>query len=132
LSLKKTLSKRTFFALPILALVLLVNSGFAKVNIGNSLLIKDVFFHQLEDHFHEDANKFNFVSVDEVDLVFSEVEAETEVETKIKGIQLSNIHTEFLKTIVEVENNYFYSIQYCTNHKIPLYDLFCNWKLHIS
>ena len=132
MSLKKILSKKSIFALPILAIVLLVNSSFAKVNIENSLLINDVFFHQQENHHEKGVNKFNFVSVDEVEIVFSEVEAETEVEIKLKWVQLSNIYAEFLKAIVEIENNYFYSIQFSANHKVPLYDLFCNWKLHIS
>ena len=107
-----------------------MNSGFAKVNIENSLLINDVFYHQQENHHEKDVNKCNIVSVDEVEIIFSEVEAEVEI--KLKRVQLSNIHSEFLKTIVEIENNYFYSIQFSANQKVPLYDLFCNWKLHIS
>jgi hypothetical protein len=129
LSLKKILSKKSIFALPILALVLLVNSGFVKINGEQNSFLDEVLFHQQADH-NKDLNVCNITSLDEVEIVFSEIEAELEFELKWGAIP--TICSNFLEAVSEKENYFSFLHQFKINQKVPLYDLFCNWKLHLS
>ena len=121
--------KKTIFTLPLLAILLLVTSGFAKINVEQNSFLDEVFFHQ-EDHNHKDLNVCNFTSLDEVEIVFSEIEAELEFE--LKWGPIPTIYSNFLESVLEKERHFLFLHQFKTNQKVPLYDLFCNWKLHLS
>jgi hypothetical protein len=129
LSFQKILSKKSIFVLPILAIVLLVNSGFAKINGEQNSFLDEVLFHQQKDH-NKDLNVCNITSLDEVEIVFSEIEAELEFELKWGAIP--TICSNFLEAVSEKENYFSFLHQFKINQKVPLYDLFCNWKLHLS
>jgi hypothetical protein len=129
LSLQKILSKKSIFVLPILALVLLVNTGFAKINGEQNSFLTEALFHKQENH-NKDLNVCNVTSLDEVEIVFSEIEAELEFELKWGAIP--TIYSNFLEAVSEKENHFSFLNQFKTNQKVPLYDLFCNWKLHLS
>lgn len=129
MSFQKILSKKSIFVLPILALVLLVNSGFAKINGEQNSFLDEVLFHQQENH-NKDLNVCNVTSLDEVKIVFSEIEAEIEFELKWGAIP--TIYSNFLEAVSEKENYFSFLHQFKINLKVPLYDLFCNWKLHLS
>jgi hypothetical protein len=121
--------KKSVFAIPLLAIILLVTSGFAKITVDQNSFIDEVIFHQ-QIHQHKDLNACNIYSLDEVEIVFSEIEAELEFELKWGFIPSS--YSNFIEFASEKENCFLYVQQYKTNQKVPLYDLFCNWKLHIS
>lgn len=121
--------KKSIFTLPLLAILLLMASGFAKINIEQNSFLEEVLFYQ-QDHHNKDFNVCNFTSLDEVEIIFSEVEAELEFE--IKWGAIPTIYTNFLEAISEKENHFSFLHQFKTNQKVPLYDLFCNWKHHLG
>ena len=129
MSFRKIFSKKSIFVLPILAIVLLVNSGFAKINGEQNSFLDEVLFQQQDNH-NKDLNVCNVTSLDEVKIVFSEIEAELEFELKWGAIPA--IYSNFLEAVSEKENYFSFLHQFKTNQKVPLYDLFCNWKLHLS
>jgi len=120
--------KKLIFTIPLLAILLLAMSSFVKINLEQNSFSKEVLFKQL-DH-NKDLNVCNVTSLDEVKIVFSEIEAEIEFE--IKGGAIPAIYSNFLEAVSEKENYFSFLHQFETNQKVPLYDLFCNWKLHLS
>ncbi|CAM3843802.1 hypothetical protein FLJU110815_01390 [Flavobacterium jumunjinense] len=58
----------------------------------------------------------------------SEIELELEIETFL--FQKSIYSFETLSTVLK--NECYYCTHFYTEQSIPLYDLFCNWKLHLS
>lgn len=126
-------SKKIIFTFPILAIVMLVNFAFAKINVSQNLFFEEVPFYFNENQQQNDVNKFNFVNVEKEELVYAEeTEVETEFELEFELGAIPTIHANFLEVISEKENLFTSFHQFKTNQKIPLYDLYCNWKYHLS
>jgi hypothetical protein len=121
--------KKSIFTLPLLAILLLVSSGFAKINVAQNSFLDQVFFYK-QIHQHKDLNVFNITSLDEVEIVFSEIESELEFE--LKWGALPTIYSDFLELASKKENYFSFIHQFKNNQKVPLYDLFCNWKHHLG
>jgi hypothetical protein len=121
--------KKSIFAFPLLAILLLVSSGFAKINVDQNSFFNEVVFHK-QVHHHNDLNICNVTSLDEVEIVFSEIESELEFE--LKWGAFLTIYSDFLELASKKENCFSFIHQFKNNQKVPLYDLFCNWRHHLG
>ena len=113
-----------FFILPLFVWALGVGS-----NPSNNTEIKS----QVE--FHQKNNASNFfhyhsLEVEESEFVF--IESEPEFEVELDWFLVNSKSVKFKNSDLKQSSNLFTSSLLTSKETIPLYDLYCNWKLHLS
>ena len=73
---------------------------------------------------------FITTQVAENDFVITELEPEFEVELEWYNSEFTTCFVGFLN--IQNQSKLFYKPYFSTKETIPLYDLFCNWKFHLS
>ena len=68
--------------------------------------------------------------VDEGEFVIIESEPEFEVELNLFSIQTKSF--DIIKSSLEKKSNSYVTTLFSSKEIIPLYDLYCNWKFHLS
>ena len=77
-----------------------------------------------------DFSHFQTVEVDEGEFVIIESEPEFEVELNLFSIQTKSF--DIIKSSLEKKSNSYVTTLFSSKEIIPLYDLYCNWKFHLS
>ena len=77
-----------------------------------------------------DFSHFQTVEVDEGEFVIIESEPEFEVELDLFSIPSKSIN--FKNTKFKESPNSYSAQLFSSKETIPLYDLYCNWKFHLS
>ena len=77
-----------------------------------------------------DFSHFRTVEVDEGEFVIIESEPEFEVELNLFSIQTKSF--DIIKSSLEKKSNSYVTTLFSSKESIPLYDLYCNWKFHLS
>ncbi|RTL10724.1 MAG: hypothetical protein EKK56_09575 [Flavobacteriaceae bacterium] len=70
------------------------------------------------------------VEVEEGEFVV--IESEPELEIQIDWFPLSIKSFEITKSSLKRSSNSYTSLLFSSKETIPLYDLYCNWKFHLS
>lgn len=118
--------KKLVFILPMLALMLALYS-FAPSQ--NSLSLETQTNVSTFDH--KQSPTFTSTDIVDKDLVYNESE-KTEFEIELNFFHDYSFQDNFLELKYNsgIDSNTYNFHK--SNQKLPLYDLFCNWKLHIS
>lgn len=78
---------------------------------------------------HKQYPTFTSSDIEDKDLVYNESE-KTEFEIELNFCHDYSFQDNFLELKHDYRINSITNNFHKTNHKLPLYDLFCNWKLH--
>ncbi|VXB06992.1 hypothetical protein FLAVO9AF_100145 [Flavobacterium sp. 9AF] len=115
----------SIFLLPFLGL--LVSN--TTVATSNKIKHNGTFTEVLDD---DQYLKVSSVTIDTNEESVSFSEKEIELEFEIENFT----HSEYLSKLIfqklESKYRFYYLFQPNANQSIPLYDLFCNWKFHLS
>ena len=77
-----------------------------------------------------DFSHFQTVEVDEGEFVIIESEPEFEVELNLFSIPSKSFNIS--KSSLKEHSNSYTTLLFSSKETIPLYDLYCNWKFHLS
>lgn len=85
--------------------------------------------------FHQDNNTANFfhyhtLEVEESEFVF--IESEPEFEVELDWFLINSKAVKFKNTDLKQSSNSYTTLLLTSKETIPLYDLYCNWKFHLS
>lgn len=98
-------------------------------NINNELLLSKNEI-VINENSPQDFKHFITTEISENDLVITELEPEFEVELDWYNSEFTSYIDGFLT--IETQSIFFYNSYFSSKSTIPLYDLFCNWKFHLS
>ena len=119
--------KKFLFLFPLLTLTMW---AFGVVsNINNELLLSKNEI-VINENSPQDFKHFITTEISENDLVITELEPEFEVELDWYNSEFTSYIDGFLT--IETQSIFFYNSYFSSKSTIPLYDLFCNWKFHLS
>jgi hypothetical protein len=115
------------FLFPLLTLTMWAIGAVPSIKIESiSLKTKNLIKENSEQEFSHVIT----AEVLENDFVISELEPEFEVELDLYNSAYTTYINEFLT--IETQPIFFYNFYFSSKSTIPLYDLFCNWKYHLS
>ncbi|MCL9769075.1 hypothetical protein NAT47_01455 [Flavobacterium sp. HXWNR69] len=93
--------------------------------------LTNLFQFELQDSKeHPQYSHFQTVELEESDFVYTELDPDFELQNS--WIVLPDISYNFFKTPLRGKSNLFSLTFFSSKETIPLYDLFCNWKFHLS
>jgi hypothetical protein len=119
--------KKFLFLFPLLTLTMWAIGAVPSIKIESiSLKTKNLIKENSEQEFSHVIT----AEVLENDFVISELEPEFEVELDWYNSAYTTYINEFLT--IETQPIFFYNFYFSSKSTIPLYDLFCNWKYHLS
>ena len=73
---------------------------------------------------------FIITDITKNDFIITELESEFEIELEWYNSDFITCFVGFLN--IENQSKLFYKPYFSTKETIPLYDLYCNWKFHLS
>ncbi len=120
--------KKLIFILPLLAFLLALSSFTHKNEIPKVVETSTAIQNSSE---HKQLPTFTLSNDEDKDLVYNESEP-SESEIEVDWIHFYSFEDNFLQANTLSEPFSDFTNFHESNRKIPLYDLFCNWKLHIS
>ncbi len=97
-------------------------------NASENIVVSQVEFQQKDSA--SDFSHFHTVEVEEGEFVIIESEPEFEVELDWFSIPSKSIN--FKSTKLKESSNSHLATFFTSKETIPLYDLYCNWKFHLS
>ena len=103
------------------------------IGVSSNTTITEKFKSQIEfQKKNNDSNYSHFqtVEVEESEFVIIESEPEFEVELDWFLNHPKNIY--FKSTELKEKSNSYFTSLFSSKETIPLYDLYCNWKFHLS
>uniref|UniRef100_UPI00404B3CB4 hypothetical protein n=2 Tax=Flavobacterium sp. TaxID=239 RepID=UPI00404B3CB4 len=77
-----------------------------------------------------DFSHFQTVEVEEGEFLIIESEPEFEIELDLFSIPTKSFNIS--KTSLKEKSNSYSTLFFSSKETIPLYDLYCNWKFHLS
>ena len=77
-----------------------------------------------------DFSHFQTVEVEEGEFVI--IESEPEFEVELDWFSNPTKSFNIVKTSIEEQSNSYTTFIFSSKETIPLYDLYCNWKFHLS
>lgn len=113
------------FLFPLLTLAMWAIDAVPSIQIENNSSITNNF---TKENSNKEFSHFISIEVEENDFVISELEPEFEVEWY--NSELTTCSYDVI--VVEKKPIFFYNSYFSSKSTIPLYDLFCNWKFHLS
>ncbi|WP_264560443.1 hypothetical protein [Flavobacterium sp. N2270] len=120
--------KKLLFILPLLTFLLALSSFTQYHEINKSVETSTIVQY---DSNHKLLPTFVLSDNENKDLVYNESEpSETEIE--VDWINFYSFEDNFLQINATSEPFSDFLNFHESNRRIPLYDLFCNWKLHLS
>ncbi|WP_297869352.1 hypothetical protein [uncultured Flavobacterium sp.] len=103
------------------------------IGVSSNTTITEKFKSQIEfQKKNNDSNYSHFqtVEVEESEFIIIESEPEFEVESNWFLNHPKNIN--FKSTELKEKSNSYFTSLFSSKETIPLYDLYCNWKFHLS
>lgn len=125
-----SLNKPTFFKITLSMLFLTMLGLVAFGNAKNSEEVHNTIAVFQDTTISQDDNHFVVLESNDDSLSFRESEIELELEIETFFFNKSNSDFESVSEVIK--NDSYYCTHFYTKQSIPLYDLFCNWKLHLS
>ena len=113
------------FLFPLLTLTMWVIDAVPSIQIESRSSITN---NIIKENSEKEFSHIISTEVEENDFVISELEPEFEVEWY--NSELTTCIYDFL--VIETQPIFFYNSYFSSKSTIPLYDLFCNWKFHLS
>lgn len=129
MSIKKAIITKLTFSLFLLTIFSLVTASVKNITVVN-IVSNTVHFFQDETNSHFSKNYIVAAESSDDSITISEKEIEIEIE--IEPCSLSNQASNLLLKFKALNPSFYYTSNFCSRQSIPLYDLFCNWKLHLS
>lgn len=129
MSIKKAIITKLTFSLLLLTIFSLVTANVKNITVDN-IVSNTVHFFQDETTSQLSKNYFFTSESNEDSIKISEKEIEIEIE--IEPFSLVNEISNLLFKFQGLNPLFFYNTNFCSRQSIPLYDLFCNWKLYFS
>lgn len=129
MSIKKAIITKLTFSLLLLTIFSLVTFDVKNSTIAN-IVSNTVHFFQDETNTHFSKNYI--VASESSDDSITISEKEIEIEFEIEPFSSSNVTSNLLFRNQGLSPLFYYTTNFCSRQSIPLYDLFCNWKLHFS
>ena len=77
-----------------------------------------------------DFSHFQTVEVEEGEFII--IESEPEFEVELDWFSNPTKSFNIVKTSIEEQSNSYTTFIFSSKETIPLYDLYCNWKFHLS
>lgn len=115
------------FLFPLLTLTMWAIDAVPSIKIESISLKTN---HILKENSEKEFSHVITTEVVENDFVISELEPEFEVELDWYNSEFTSYIDGFLT--IETQSIFFYNSYFSSKSTIPLYDLFCNWKFHLS
>jgi hypothetical protein len=123
---KNSFSK-LIFILPMLTVMLALSSFTQEITLEK--VVQKAFFSQTNSD-HATFPSFISLDIEEKSFVYNESET-SEFEIELEWGTFYSFQNNFLEGKFEPENKSHFNCFYETSQNIPLYDLFCNWKLNL-
>lgn len=103
--------------------------------IGVSINPSEIIVNAPQTEFQQkysvsDYSHFQTVEVEEGEFVI--VESEPEFEVELDWFSNPTKSFNIVKTSIEEQSNSYTTFIFSSKETIPLYDLYCNWKFHLS
>ncbi len=118
--------KRLIYFLPLLAISMWVFGMGQNFNTFSEFSKSE--FSQLP--VKKEITKITHSNYDEGEIII--IEAEPEIETDIEWLRYENTSCNFNSKIKEKKVQSQEFLNFSLKSSIPLYDLYCNWKFHLS
>lgn len=125
-----SLNKPTIFKITLSMLFLTMLGLVAFGNAKSKEEVRDTIAVFQDTKIAQDDNHFVVLESNDDSLSFRESETELELEIETFFFQKSNSDFESVSEVIKNES--YNCTHFYTEQSIPLYDLFCNWKLHLS
>lgn len=119
--------KKFLFLFPLLTLTMWAIDAVPSIKIESISLNTN---HIIKENSEKEFSHVITTAVLENDIVISELEPEFEVELDWYNSAFTSYIDGFLT--IETQSIFFYNSYFSSKSTIPLYDLFCNWKFHLS
>ena len=84
----------------------------------------------LQKYSASDFSHFHTVEVEEGEFVI--IESEPELEVELDWFSIPTKSFNILQSSLEKKSNSYVTTLFSSKEIIPLYDLYCNWKFHLS
>ena len=92
------------------------------------VLESQVEFQQKQTN--SDFSHFQTVEVEEGEFII--IESQPEFEVELDWFSISTKSFNFLQSSLKEYSNSYTTALFSSKETIPLYDLYCNWKFHLS
>lgn len=97
-------------------------------NLNSTVAFLDSKFSNSQTH--KELTKVTFINLEEGELIITE--SELEIETDLEWFGFENSVCNFSVTSEERKNQLQGFSYFSSKKSVPLYDLYCNWKFHLS
>ena len=114
---------------PVIVLSLFVWAfGLASNEVQAIGLTSQIEFQQNNENSH--FSHFHSVEIEESEFLIIESEPEFEIELELFSISFKSFN--IFKSLLKESSNSYSTQLFTSKETIPLYDLYCNWKFHLS
>lgn len=126
-------TKKAFFTKLAFSLFLVTVFSLVSANVKTTFVSYNICTQNLVSENNPDrSNSKQLLFSDNAEDAFKFLESEVELELELENFFPSEAFSKFSFLEFNIENNTLFSKNSTSKLNILLYDLFCNWKLHLS